>query len=224
MDGLRQTENPWRYLVIEGNIGAGKTTLATMLSQHFSSKLVLEQFSDNPFLPGFYKDRKKYAFPLELSFLAERYQQLKDELGKPDLFQQGIVADYFVLKSLIFAQITLDQPEFELFGRLFKIIRDSLPLPDKLIYLHSDRERLLQNIRHRGRPYEQEIQEDYLQNIQSGYFELLRSLKNLPVALVDVSKIDFVAHNADFERMLRLVHLPLSPGMHYFDSDRLMEV
>jgi deoxyguanosine kinase len=211
----------WRYLVVEGNIGAGKTTLSTMLSEHFSARLVLEQFSDNPFLPGFYEDPNKFAFPLELSFLAERYQQLKDELSRPDLFRPLIVADYFVLKSLIFAQITLEQHEFELFSRLFKIIRDSLPLPDKIIFLHSNRERLKNNIQMRGRSYEQNIQDDYLEKIQNGYFGLLKSLETLPVALVDASGVDFVKNPEDFQRFVRLADMHLEPGVHYFDTERL---
>ncbi|MBM3171045.1 MAG: deoxynucleoside kinase [Bacteroidetes bacterium] len=211
----------WRYLVVEGNIGAGKTTLSTMLSEHFSARLVLEQFSDNPFLPGFYEDPNKFAFPLELSFLAERYQQLKDELSRPDLFRPLIVADYFVLKSLIFAQITLEQHEFELFSRLFKIIRDSLPLPDKIIFLHSNRERLKSNIQERGRSYEQNIQDEYLEKIQNGYFGLLKSLETLPVALVDASGVDFVKNPEDFQRFVRLADMRLEPGVHYFDAERL---
>jgi deoxyadenosine/deoxycytidine kinase len=214
----------WRYLVVEGNIGAGKTTLSTMLSEHFTARLVLEQFSDNPFLPGFYQDPNKFAFPLELSFLAERYQQLKDELSRPDLFRPLIVADYFVLKSLIFAQITLEQHEFELFSRLFKIIRDSLPLPDKIIYLHSNRERLKTNIQQRGRSYEQNIQDEYLEKIQNGYFGLLKSLDSLPVALVDASGVDFVQNPSDFQRFIRLADMPLEPGVHYFDSERLQHL
>jgi deoxyadenosine/deoxycytidine kinase len=214
----------WRYLVVEGNIGAGKTTLSTMLSEHFTARLVLEQFSDNPFLPGFYQDPNKFAFPLELSFLAERYQQLKDELSRPDLFRPLIVADYFVLKSLIFAQITLEQHEFELFSRLFKIIRDSLPLPDKIIYLHSNRERLKTNIQQRGRSYEQNIQDEYLEKIQNGYFGLLKSLDTLPVALVDASGVDFVQNPSDFQRIIRLADMPMEPGVHYFDSERLQHL
>jgi len=192
-----------------------------MLSEHFSARLVLEQFSDNPFLPGFYEDPNKFAFPLELSFLAERYQQLKDELSRPDLFRPLIVADYFVLKSLIFAQITLEQHEFELFSRLFKIIRDSLPLPDKIIFLHSNRERLKNNIQMRGRSYEQNIQDEYLEKIQNGYFGLLKSLETLPVALVDASGVDFVKNPEDFQRFVRLADMQLEPGVHYFDAERL---
>ena len=192
-----------------------------MLSEHFSARLVLEQFSDNPFLPGFYEDPNKFAFPLELSFLAERYQQLKDELSRPDLFRPLIVADYFVLKSLIFAQITLEQHEFELFSRLFKIIRDSLPLPDKIIFLHSNRERLKNNIQMRGRSYEQNIQDEYLEKIQNGYFGLLKSLETLPVALVDASGVDFVKNPEDFQRFVRLADMQLEPGVHYFDTERL---
>jgi len=153
--------------------------------------------------------------------LAERYQQLKDELSRPDLFRPLIVADYFVLKSLIFAQITLEQHEFELFSRLFKIIRDSLPLPDKIIFLHSNRERLKSNIQERGRSYEQNIQDEYLEKIQNGYFGLLKSLETLPVALVDASGVDFVKNPEDFQRFVRLADMRLEPGVHYFDAERL---
>jgi len=192
-----------------------------MLAEHFNARLVLEQFSENPFLPGFYEEPEKFAFPLELSFLAERYQQLKDELSRPDLFRPLIVSDYFVLKSLIFAQITLEHHEFELFSRLFKIIRDSLPMPDKIIYLHRQRDRLKSNIQERGRPYEQNIQDEYLEKIQNGYFNLLKSLESLPIALVDAGGIDFVKNPEDFQRFVRLADMKLEPGVHYFDTERL---
>jgi deoxyguanosine kinase len=207
----------WNYIVIEGNIGAGKTTLATMLSQHYDARLMLEQFSDNPFLPGFYENPAKYAFPLELSFLAERYQHLKAELLQRDLFNPRLVADYFVLKSLVFAQINLPEAEFQLFERLFQIIRDHMPMPDKIVYLHSEQGRLRQNIEKRGRTFEQNISDAYLDSLQKGYFELLKSLKQVPVAVVDVSHRDFVSDQEAFEHLRALAEKPLTAGMHFFE-------
>ncbi len=204
----------WSYLVVEGNIGAGKTTLAKMIAERSSARLMLEQFSDNPFLPGFYKDPAKYAFPLELSFLAERYQQMKDEL-QPDLFQPLMVADYFVMKSVIFARINLPEPEFLLFERLFSIIRDHIRLPDRILYLHSEKDRLRKNIVSRGRSYEQEIPDDYLASIQSGYFELLKQLPGVPVVVVDVTEYDFVQQPIILEQLISFTQIPLSPGIHF---------
>jgi len=207
----------WKYIVIEGNIGAGKTTLATMLSQHYDARLMLEQFSDNPFLPGFYENPTKYAFPLELSFLAERYQHLKAELLQQDLFNPRLVADYFVLKSLVFAQINLPEAEFQLFERLFQIIRDHMPMPDKILYLHSDQGRLRENIEKRGRPFEQNISDSYLDSLQKGYFELLKSLTQVPIAVVDVSRRDFVSDPDAFNYLRELAERPMVAGMHFFE-------
>lgn len=204
----------WKYLVVEGNIGAGKTTLAGMIAERTQARLMLEQFSDNPFLPGFYKDPQKYAFPLELSFLAERYQQLKEQL-QPDLFNPLLVADYFIMKSVIFARINLPEPEFLLFERLFQIIKDHIHLPDRILYLHSDRERLRQNIRLRGRVYEMDIADEYLAQIQQGYFGLLRELPGVPVVVVDVTPFDFVRQPEIFEQLYEFTQIPLSPGIHY---------
>jgi len=143
-----------RYLVIEGNIGAGKTTLTKMIAEEYNARVVLEQFADNPFLPKFYDDPQRYSFPLELSFLAERYRQLNNELRAVSLFQPLVVADYFFMKSLIFAQNTLAQDEFNLYRQIFEIIYSSIPKPDLYVYLHLPVPRLIQNIKKRGREYE----------------------------------------------------------------------
>ena len=197
------------FLVIEGNIGAGKTTFARMLSEEFDAKLILEQFAENPFLPKFYNDPEKYSFPLELSFLAERYGQLKRDLANRDLFHQHTIADYYFMKSLIFAQNTLAPDEYNLYRNFFDIIYERLPKPDLFVYLHLPEELLIVNIRNRGRDYEQSIEAEYLKKIREGYFTFFSQQDDFPVLIVDTSGIDFVA-SGDHYRMLRdLVTRPI---------------
>lgn len=188
-----------RFLVIEGNIGAGKTTLATKLSEELNAKLVLEQFADNPFLPKFYADKERYSFPLELSFLADRYNQIKKEMLHPELFRSLLVADYYFTKSAIFAGNTLQQDEYRLFRRLFNIVFESLPKPDLYVYLHVSVENLLKNIRKRGRDYEQQIDPQYLETIQQGYFDYFKQVTQFPVLIIDINGIDFVGNFADYK-------------------------
>ena len=168
--------NLFNYLAIEGNIGAGKTSLATMISQDFKAKIITERFKDNPFLPKFYKDQARYAFPLEMSFLADRYQQLLDDISQYDLFSDFMVADYDVYKSLIFAKVTLQEEEYSLYKKLFNIMYKDLAKPDLYVYLYQNTDRLLQNIKKRGRSYEQDIPSDYLENINRGYLEFIKSV------------------------------------------------
>jgi len=191
----------YKYIVIEGNIGAGKTSLAKKIADDYNAKLVLEQFADNPFLPKFYKEPDRYSFQLELSFLADRYQQLKKEMVNPDLFYSFIVADYYFMKSLIFAGGTLKDDEYSLYRQLFMIIYESLPKPDLYVYLHVNIEKLLINIENRGRSYEQDIKASYLESIQSGYFEFFRQNPNTPYLVLDVNQIDFVANDQDYEKI-----------------------
>jgi len=193
------------YLVIEGNIGAGKTTLATMLSADLNSKLILEGFSDNPFLPRFYSDPVKYSFPLELSFLAERYTQLKTDLASRDLFHELTIMDYFFMKSLIFARNTLATDEYNLYRKFFDIIYERLPKPDLYVYLHLPEERLIENIRQRGRDYEQSIEISYLKTIREGYFNFFSQQKDFPVLIIDTSMIDFVKYDADYQLIKNLI-------------------
>ena len=199
--------------MIEGNIGAGKTTLATRMAQEQHTRLILEQFADNPFLPRFYENPDKYAFPLELSFLAERYQQLKDELSNRDLFRPQIISDYFFLKSLIFAKANLEEAEYELYARLFSIINDSLPRPDLFVYLYHDTPRLLQNIRKRGRGYEQNISAGYLEKIQQSYFDYIRQLTDLRVLIIDVNRLDFATNDAHYEQVVAMINKEYPAGI-----------
>ena len=205
---------PYNYIAIEGNIGAGKTTLATRLSQQFSTRLILEQFEDNSFLPKFYEDPTRYAFPLELSFLADRFQQLKSKLAVQDMFHPVTIADYFILKSLIFAKKTLNGEEFTLYTRLFSIIENALPKPDLLVYLYLDISKLQTNIRNRGRVYEQKIEDDYLQRIQEGYLDYIRQQQGLRVLLIDTNKLDFVARQSDYDKLIDIIMQEYPVGIH----------
>ena len=186
------------YIAIEGNIGAGKTSLASQISKEFNAKLILERFADNPFLPKFYKEPKRYAFTLEMSFLADRYQQISDDLSQLDLFKDFIVSDYDVFKSLIFSKITLPEDEFILYRKLFYQVYKDIAKPDLYIYLYQNTERLQENIRMRGRKYEQDINDDYLEKINAGYLEFLRNNEQLQVKIIDISDKDFVKNRADY--------------------------
>lgn len=203
----------YEYIAIEGNIGAGKTSLAHKLAQHYDARLVLEEFAENPFLPPFYKNPERYAFPLELSFLAERFAQLKSVLSTRDMFAQVTIGDYFLSKSLIFARSNLNGDELNLFLQLYQIMEPNLPNPDLLVFLYLDIRKLQENIRKRGRDYEQSIQDNYLDDIQQSYFEFLRQRTDLRVLLVDTANLDFVNREADFKTILDLLEQDYPMGI-----------
>jgi deoxyguanosine kinase len=204
----------YNFIAIEGNIGAGKTTLAKRMSEDFNARLILERFEDNSFLPKFYEQPEIYAFPLEMSFLADRYQQLKDKLAMQELFSSFTISDYIIDKSLIFARNNLKADEFSLYSRLFHIISAFLPRPDLLVYLYLDVPRLRENIRSRGRDYEQSIQPAYLENIQAGYMNHFRSLTNARILIVDTSKVDFMESKKDYQAFLDLLQADYDIGIH----------
>lgn len=193
----------FNYITIEGNIGAGKTTLSTMIAEDFNAKLILERFKDNPFLPKFYEDQARYAFPLEMSFLADRYQQLLDDIGQYDLFKDFMIADYDSYKSLIFARVTLAEEEYALYKKLHQIMYKELVKPDLYIYLYQNTERLLANIKKRGRDYEQNISEDYLLKINQGYLNWIKNKAQDNVKIIDISELDFVKNREDYLSILR---------------------
>ncbi|MBI2966784.1 MAG: deoxynucleoside kinase [Bacteroidetes bacterium] len=205
---------PYRYITVEGNIGAGKTTLATKLAVDLKGKLILERFEENPFLPGFYRDPEKFAFQLELSFLADRYQQLKETTVKPDMFSNLVISDYFFPKCHIFAHVNLAGDEMNLFLRLFSIIDKHLPSPDLIIYLYHDLENLRNNIVKRGREYERTISISYLSDLHKGYMAYFRSHPELTVLLVDVNRINFAEKEADYRLMKELIARPYLPGIN----------
>lgn len=195
----------YNYIAIEGNIGSGKTSLANKIGDDFNAKLVLERFADNPFLPKFYADEERYAFPLEMSFLADRYHQLTDDLAQFDLFKNFIVSDYFIFKSLIFAQITLPKEEYNLYRKMFDIMYKEISKPDVYVFLYQNTDRLIENIKKRGREYEQNIQPEYLDKIHKGYASFIKSKKDLNTLIIDVSELDFVSNESDYHKVLKQI-------------------
>lgn len=190
------------YLCIEGNIGAGKTTFAEMLAEDYRAKLILERFKDNPFLPQFYKDPKRYAFPTEMAFLADRHQQLVDDISQLDLFADFSVADYDLYKSLIFARVTLQETEFELYKKVFKIMYRDMPKPDLYVYFYQNTNQLLQNIKKRGRDYEQNINAQYLDKINQGYLNFIKNENRFKTKIIDLSNLDFVNNRNDYLKLI----------------------
>ena len=197
----------YNYIAIEGNIGAGKTSLAKLMSDEFNAKVVLERFADNAFLPKFYNDKERFAFPLEMSFLADRYQQLIDDLAQFDLFKNLIVSDYYIFKSLIFAQVTLQKEEYTLYRKIFDIMYREISKPDLYIYLYQNTNRLLDNIKKRGRDYEQNIEAGYLQKIHDGYSGFIKTEQHLNTLIIDVSELDFVNNYEDYKQILSIINL-----------------
>jgi deoxyguanosine kinase len=205
----------YHFIAIEGNIGAGKTTLAHMLARHFNARLILEQFADNPFLPKFYENPGQYAFPLELFFMAERYKQLKDLVYTADLFQSVTIADYLFTKCLLFAKVNLPEQEFRLYQNFFDILQSQIVQPDILIYLHASVSKLQSNIRKRNRPYEQAIPDNYLFSIQETYTHYIRQ-HNIHTLFVDVTNADFLDNPAHLQVVLDALGRDTGEGQHFF--------
>ena len=204
----------YHFVTIEGNIGAGKTTLAHLLAKHYNGRLILEQFADNPFLPKFYENPQQYAFPLELFFMAERFKQLKELLQQKDLFQSLTISDYLFTKCLLFSKINLPEDEFRLYQRLFEIVNQQLIQPDLLIYLHAPVNKLQENIRKRRRPYEQNIADEYLFNIQQTYTHYIKQ-HNLKTIIVDAGNADFLGNEAHLQSIIKALDKEYDEGQHY---------
>jgi deoxyguanosine kinase len=204
----------YNFVTIEGNIGAGKTTLSHLLSKHYNARLVLEEFAENPFLPKFYESPEQYAFPLELFFMAERYKQLKDLLQTKDMFQQITISDYLFTKCLLFAKVNLPDEEFRLYQKLFDIINPQIVQPDILIYLHSPVNKLQENIRKRNRSYEQSIPNDYLFNLQETYTQYIKQ-HNVTTIFVDASNADFLGNEAHLKVITDALNKEYEHGQHY---------
>jgi deoxyadenosine/deoxycytidine kinase len=189
----------YNYIVIEGNIGAGKTSLTSRIAEELSARLILEEFADNPFLPKFYENPERYAFPLELSFLSERFSQLKKDLITEDMFAPKVMSDYFISKCQIFAKNNLHNDEYNLFLKMFEIVESNTPKPDLLVYLYQNVDQLLNNIQKRGREYEKHITAEYLENIQQQYLEFIRQHSDMRVVIIDTTNLDFVNRDEDYE-------------------------
>ena len=206
---------PYQFIAIEGNLGAGKTTLCKQLKERFDSRILLEQFTDNPFLPMFYENPDRYAFPVELFFMTERHKQMQEELKQGNLFQELLVSDYFFLKTLLFAKNNLNDEEYRLFQRLFNVLNADFPKPDLLVYLHRSVEGAIENIRKRGRDFEQDISKEYLQKVQDGYYEYFRTETKIPILIIDVEKVDFVSSKKHFDMIIHAMKEPYQPGVHH---------
>lgn len=203
------------FITIEGNIGAGKTTLAHLLAKHFEARLILEEFADNPFLSKFYDNPQQYAFPLELFFLAERYKQMKEQLHTNDLFQSITISDYLFTKCLLFAKVNLPEEEFRLYQKLFDIIQQQMVFPDILIYLHAPVNKLQSNIKKRNRPYEQHIPDEYLFNIQETYTSYIKQ-HHIKTIFIDASNADFLGNEKHLQVVLDALDKDYETGQHYF--------
>jgi len=204
----------YHYITIEGNIGAGKTTLAQLLSNKLNARLILEEFADNPFLSKFYENPKQYAFPVELFFMAERYKQLSELVKTKDLFQTVTVSDYLFNKCMLFAKVNLSEEEYRLYQKLFEILQNQTVQPDILIYLHMPVSRLQNNIRKRNRPYEQRIPDDYLYNLQLTYTHYIRH-HNMKTLMVDASNADFLGNESHIQVILDALERDYDPGQHF---------
>lgn len=204
----------YHFITIEGNIGAGKTTLAHLLARHFDARLVLEAFADNPFLPKFYENPQQFAFPLELFFMAERFKQLKELIQQKDMFQAVTISDYLFTKCLLFAKINLPEDEFRLYQRLFEIIHQQLIQPDIVIYLHTPVQKLQENIRKRNRPYEQKIPNEYLFSIQETYTHYIRQ-HNVKTLFVDAANADFLGNEKHLQAIIDALDKEYDGGQHY---------
>lgn len=209
-----KTPFPYQYICIEGNIGTGKTSLCERIAREYNCQLVLEEFADNPFLKYFYEDPERYAFTVELFFMTERHKQLQHSLHNRSLFAEFMVADYCFWKTVIFASKTLSDEEYRLFMRLFQILNTAFPNPDLLVYLHRSPDKLLDQIRTRGRHYEQGISADYLKKIQDSYFEFFRSQLSYPILILEVEHLDFVNLDDHYREVIRLMSRPYLPGIH----------
>jgi deoxyadenosine/deoxycytidine kinase len=205
----------YRYIAIEGVIGAGKTTLAKFLADHYQAKLLLEEFEDNPFLAKFYQEKDKFSFPLELSFLASRYHQVKNQIEKRDLFQETIVSDFVLYKSLVFASINLKGDELDLYKKLFQIMFQQIPVPDLTIFIYHTTESLRKNIMLRGREYEMGIEESYLEQLNENYLSYFKQLSQHRIVIIDGKDYDIVHQPKNSEKLIQLANTEFPLGISY---------
>ena len=205
---------PYRYIAIEGNIGAGKTSFCEMMNKEYNLSLILEEFDDNPFLPYFYKNPERYAFTVELFFMTERYKQMQRSLVVHDMFHDFILSDYFFMKTLLFARKNLPEDEYRMFQKMYGALSGSFPQPDLLVYFHRNVDILKSNIRKRGRDYEAFITPEYLLKVQDSYFEYFRNVLTFPVLIIDLDQINFVDYPKHYEHVKSLLRKKYMPGVH----------
>ena len=202
-----------RYIAVEGPIGVGKTALARRLATEFGSRLLLEQVEENPFLKRFYEDPERHAFQTQLFFLLERYRQ-QSELAQRDLFH-GIVTDYLFAKDSIFAAVTLNADEFQLYRQIFQLLDQRLPRPDLVIYLEARPEVLLRRLRKRDRDFERAITPEYLERLTEAFRDYFHRYTEAPLLVVNCSDIDFVEHGGDFADLIKEIRAMRQGVQHY---------
>lgn len=207
---------PYNYICVEGNIGAGKTTFCQLIKEEYSCRMILEQFDDNPFLPFFYENPERYAFTVELFFMTERYKQLQSTSNTQDLFRTFTIADYTFIKTLLFAKNNLPAEEFKMFQQMFAALNKSTLKPDLIVYFHRSVDILQQNIKKRGRTYENKISDDYLLEIQNAYFEYFRHILSFPILIIDLKDIDFVSNRDQYNELKLLLSKKYRPGVHRY--------
>ena len=207
-------KSPYAYIAIEGNIGAGKTTFAKWLAGHLDCDLMLEQFQENPFLEKFYDDPERFALSVELAFVSDRYRQLRERLGARNLFRQVLVSDYAFVKSMIFAKANLPADEFKLFRTMFKLMDAQVAQPEVVAILDPNPEKIRQQIETRGRSYEQDMPQDYLDKIAYHYQRHYRYARGSRILWIDSTDIDIVNRHADAKRLASLVLEPRKPGVY----------
>jgi deoxyguanosine kinase len=207
------------FIAIEGNIGAGKTTLSQRLARDLDARLILEQFTDNPFLPFFYENPERYAFPVELFFMTERHKQLQEAFSNTNLFQQVTISDYFFLKTLLFAKNNLNTDEYRLFKRLFNTLNNTFAKPDLLIYLHRPVETLVQQIEQRGRSFEAQIKTEYLETLQKAYFDYFETQPQFPILVIHATDQDFKDSSVHYHWLLKQLEKTYEPGIYHLQPD-----
>lgn len=205
----------YNFIAIEGCIGAGKSTLTTMLSQHFNCTHQFENFEENPYLENFYKNPSNHAFPLELFFMAERYKQQKGMIESINLFNSKLISDYAFFKSLVFANITLKEDELQLFKMLYNIIYPQLKYPDIVLYLYKDIDKLQENIKKRGRNYESAITDEYLEQLNKAYLNYFKQQDNSTIIILDTNNIDFKEDKKDFQLVLNILNNKFQKKINY---------
>jgi deoxyguanosine kinase len=208
---------PYKYIAVEGNIGAGKTSLAKILSAKFHSLLILEEFAENTFLPQFYEHPDRFAFPLEMSFLAERYQQLLQAQQEAVAHNRLLISDYIFEKSMLFASVNLKGNELDLFRKFYEMINATLQKPDLILYLKKSTAVLQKNINHRGRSYEQQIPDEYLEGITEQYEQHLRERNDTRILSIQSDQLDFVNNSFHLQQLLKQVIKPIGQGFHEID-------
>ena len=203
------------YVAIEGTMGVGKTSLANLLCEKLGAKLVLESFEDNPFLSDFYDDPERHAFQTQLWFLLQRYQQ-QQELRQIDMFQNLVITDYMFVKDRLFASLNLSEKEMSLYDTVANMMEKNVIHPDLVIFLQADTETLMKNISTRGREFEKNLSEDYLDALNQVYNEYFFRYQDTPLVIINTNNIDFVNNNEDLEEMINYIRKPVT-GTKFFN-------